>query len=107
MMQITAANDLLFYPSDEAWKDMPYNSLNCNFEYLGENSDFYWCGNAPVIHLGKVSDRYYSDISEISKNPKEVTVTISDIVLQNCFTDLFFGASSYINYAELDDISFE
>lgn len=99
-------DDLLFYPSDETWKDLPYNSYNRNLEYLGENYDFFWCGNVPVIHLGKVSDRYYSEISEVSDNPKEVTVTISDIVLKCCFTDMLSNAGSNRNSAELDDISF-
>lgn len=99
-------DDLLFYPSNETWKDLPFNSYNSNSGYLGENYDFYWCGNAPVIHLGKVSDRYYDEISKVSKEPKEVTVTLSDIVLNCCFTDMFFGAGSYINTATLDTIIF-
>lgn len=99
-------DDLLFYPSDETWKDLPYNSYNWNMEYLGEDYDFFWCGNVPVIHLGKVSNRYYSEISEVSDNPKEVTVTISDIVLKCCFTDMFFGSDSYRNSATLEKIIF-
>ena len=99
-------DDLLFYPSAEEWKNLPYNSKNCGTEYLGEDYDFYWCANAPVIHLGKVSDRYYSEITEVSNNPKEVTVTISDIVLRCCFTDMFFGDSSRRNSAVLDAIVF-
>ena len=99
-------DDLLFYPSDEEWKDLPFNSYNWSTEYLGENYDFYWCGNVPVIHLGKVYDRYYSEVSEVSDNPKEVTVTISDIVLRCRFTDSFFGANSNRNSATLEDIRF-
>ena len=98
--------DLMFYPSDKAWKDLPFNSYNWSTEYLGENHDFYWCGNVPVINLGKVSDQYYPEISEISNEPKEVTVTISDLVLKCCFTDMFFGIDSYINSATLDNIIF-
>ena len=99
-------DDLLFYPSDGEWKDLPFNDHNWSTVYLGENYDFYWCGNVPIIHLGKVSDRYYSEVLEVSDNPKEVTVTISDIVLKNCFTDSFFGANSNRNSATLEDIRF-
>ncbi|MCM1299373.1 MAG: hypothetical protein NC203_04915 [Firmicutes bacterium] len=93
-----------FYPADGEWKGLPYQRIQCDFGVLGENCDFCWLGDAPMIRLGSVSDYEFSELAEYSSDVREVTVTINEITLRNCFTDLFFGAGYYMNFATLLDI---
>ncbi len=98
-------DEVWFYPADGEWKGLPYQRLQSDDGILGENRDFSWSGNAPILRLGFVSDYEFSKLTEYSNDVREVTVTISDIILNNCFTDMFFGAGAYMNYATLLDIA--
>ena len=104
--QYCEEDDLLFYPTDGAWEGMPFNDLNVNFQYLGDDYAHLWCGNAPTIHLGKVSDKYYNRISEVSKEPQEVTVTISNLILNFCRANILSSQDDFMNFATLEDIVF-
>ncbi len=104
--QYCEEDDLLFYPADGAWEGMPFNDLNVNSQYLGDDYAHFWCGNAPTIHLGKVSDKYYNQISEVSKGPQEVTVTISNLILNFCRANILSSQDDFMNFATLEDIVF-
>ena len=74
---------------------------------MGENYEFYWCGKASVLSLGNVSDYHIPELSEGGYSVRAVTVTISDLVIRDCFTDMFFGANYYVKSAIIDSIEFK
>ncbi len=100
-------NEILFLPDDGAWSGMPYHYTQGNPRYLGENYEFYWCGKAYVLSLGNVSDYDIPELSAGGHSVRAVTVTISDLVIRDCFTDMFFGVGYYISSAAIDDIEFK
>ena len=104
--QYAEEDTLLFYPANGEWKDMPFNYVSVNTQYLGKDYENFWCGNAPIISIGKVPEQFRSQISQISDYPEAVTVTISDIILNYCMTDLFASQYYFTNFATLEDIVF-
>lgn len=100
-------NQILFLPADGEWNGLPYHYMQGDPRYLGENYDFYWNGKAYVLSLGNLSDYDFSELDKGGHSVREATVTISDLIICDCFTDMFFGAESYVRSATLDSIDFK
>ena len=100
-------NEILFLPDDGEWSGLPYHYAQGDPRYLGENYEFYWCGKAYVLSLGNVSDYHIPELSEGGHSVRTATVTISDLVIRDCFTDMFFGANYYVKSAIIDSIEFK
>ena len=100
-------NQILFLPADGEWSGLPYHYMQGDIRYLGENYDFYWNGNAYALDLGNVSDYDFPELSEGGHSVREAAVVISDIIIRDCFTDMFFGAENYVRTAVLESIEFK